>query len=436
MGRVRSRLLAVTIVSACSFSTTLINNDATPPDAGPCKEVGVTCAGDELRRCIAKDDLPMIEPCAWGCLDGPPPHCGEVTPGGALLTTDLVDDPLLAPTVTLGAGTINTDDGSIGTDRAAGTGIVTGIDFFKRNTVSVFRFRDVTIDGPLVGSGSNALAIVAIGTITINGAVDMRGGCDGQDPGPGGTRGGNRATTGPGLGGGDGGDGGSNACSAGAGGSYGTLGGNGGKSNTQSTNPAPGEIMMNPEIAVLVGGAGGGGGGGSDNDRGQGGGGGGAIQLFATGGIVFTNGAINASGCGGNRGLANSCGGGGGAGGAILLESRTIMLGAGAKLAVNGGGGGGGDGGDGSDGQLSLSRAAGGADGGGNSGEGGSGAASAGLLGLPGQNANSAGAGGGGLGWVRLNTLNGSTTITAGAVCSPDFDKPGTTTSLGKLKVN
>jgi hypothetical protein len=435
MRRVRSRFLAVTIVSACGFSTQLLGGDpdAQTVDAGPCVEVGATCVGSELHRCVTKDSLPTVEPCAWDCVDAPSPHCGTVVPGGALLPADLVDDPRLQD-ITVDAEAFNSDDGTISGVRPAGPGYLAGIEYLKRGNVGVFRVRNLTLDGAIAVAGTSAIAIVALGTITVSGAIDAQGPCTGSAAGPGGTRGGSGGTKAPGTGGGNGGLGGGGACSGGAGGSYGALGGSGGSSTAQQVQPAPGMVTANPTIAMLVGGAGGGGGGGDVGSRGQGGGGGGAIQLFALGGIVFTTGSINAGGCGGNPGQGNSCGGGGGAGGAILLEGRTITLASGTKLAVNGGGGGGASGGGaGEDGQLSLARAAKGASGGGQSGEGGSGGASDGLAGLPGQSvANVPGGGGGGVGWIRLHTLSGSAAIN-GALLSPRLTDPATTTTQGKL---
>ncbi|HLL25942.1 MAG TPA: hypothetical protein VK427_27580 [Kofleriaceae bacterium] len=435
MRRARSRLLAVTIVSACGFSTQLLGGDpdAQTADAGPCAELGDTCVGSALQRCVTKDQQPTVEACAWGCVDAPSPHCGAVVPGGALLPSDLVDDPRLQDIV-INAESFNSDDGSISGVRAGTPGYAAGIEFVRRGNVGVFRVRNLTLDGAIAVAGSSAIAIVALGTITVHGAIDVQGTCSGSNAGPGGTRGGTGGMKAPGTGGGNGGLGGAGTCSGGAGGAYGALGGSGGASNAQPARPAPGTVTSNPTVAMLAGGAGGGGGGGEVGNRGQGGGGGGAMQLFATGGIVFTAGSIrSAGGCGGNPGQNNSCGGGGGAGGAILLEGPTITLASDTKLAVNGGGGGGGNGGAGEDGQLSLARASKGASGGVQTGEGGSGGASDGLAGLPGQTANNApGGGGGGVGWIRFHTLSGSAAIN-GALLSPRLTDPATTTTQGTL---
>lgn len=422
--------VVVGIVAACSFHlprATPGDDTAAPPDAGPCQELGSACVGSTLRVCSEKDSLPTDTTCAWGCLDGPPPHCGLLSPsGGAVMPSDLLpngdlQDTTLASAMTI---TIDGDDGSIGMGangtevRDPGIGVLQGIDFIQRGTVSIFRFKSLAITAKIVVVGSHAVALLAIDTMTVSNGIDVS--CaSAQSAGPGGFDGGARGSDGAGNSGGKGGSGGSGDCSGGAGASYGAAGGQGGSSDGQN-NPPAGAVSGDALISALIGGAGGGGGGGDQADRGSGGGGGGALQLVANQRIAFgSGGAIDAGGCGGIHGRNKSCGGGGGAGGAILIEAAVIELADTAVLAANGGGGGCGSGNeDGSDGLLSTVRAKGGA-GNANGGSGGA-AGAANLTGEAGTNDGSNGAGGGGgVGWIRIDTRTGTATIGPNVVISP-----------------
>jgi len=437
LGVMRSRFrgraigsVVVGIVAACSFKLPRATpgDDVTPPpDAGPCQELGSACIGTTLRECTMKDMLPTDTTCAWGCLDGPPPHCGLLSPsGGAVMPSDLLPNGDLQDTTIMSAMTITIDgeDGSIGNGadgvevRDPGTGVNRGIDFIQRGNVSIFRFKSLTIKAKIHVIGNHSVALLAIDTMTITNGIDVS--CSSSTTsGPGGFDGGGRASDGSGSGGGKAGSGGSGDCSGGAGASYGAAGGQGGSSDGTG-NPPAGAVSGDLLIAALVGGAGGGGGGGNANDRGSGGGGGGALQLAANQRISFTmNGAIDAGGCGGIHGNNKSCGGGGGAGGAILIEAAVIELADMAALGANGGGGGCGSGnGDGSDGALSTTRAKGGS-GNANGGSGGA-AGPPNLTGNPGDNDGSNGAGGGGgVGWIRIDTLTGTATIGPNVVISP-----------------
>ena len=432
--RFRGRAIGSTlvgIVAACSFNLPKGSpgggDDQPTPDAGPCQEIGSACAGNTLRVCGAKDVQPTDIACAWGCLDGPPAHCGELTPsGGAVMPVDLRPNGDLLDTTLDGSGTItiDTDDGSIGVSRdgsevrAPGVGVIQGIDFIERGAIAVFRFRNLAIATTVRIVGARAAALVATDTITVTRRLDVA--CNDQNvSGPGGFAGGDRGSNGGGTGGGARGAGSKGDCSGGAGGSFGGTGGQGGSSSGQN-NTQGGPIYGDALITLLVGGGGGGGGGGSSSDRGSGGGGGGAVQLAANQRIVFADsGSIDAGGCGGGRGSDESCGGGGGAGGAILLEAPLIELSDSTTLAANGGGGGCGSGTNpGTSGLLSQSRAPGGT---GDADGGSGGAAGAGnMTGTAGADDSKNGAGGGGgVGWIRLDTRTGAATIGPGVVLSP-----------------
>jgi hypothetical protein len=151
---------------------------------------------------------------------------------------------------------------------------------------------------------------------------------------------------------------------------------------------------------------------------GIGGKGGGAVTIIAT--TINLNGQINASGAAGTAGPAvKSGGGGGGSGGMIVLDSPSIIAGAGFALFANGGGGGQGgalalNGGPGQDGHESTGPMVPGAGGNNFTTPGGSGGSGAfGTLskdGLPAQTTGlsgnaGGGAGGGAAGFIRAHGI-------------------------------
>ncbi len=418
------------------------------PDADVCTNLDKMCVTSTvLRDCQEAGKLPVDIPCSWGCVDGvPPAHCGQLQPTGSVVTmADLMEDPaLLDATTTNANGVIDTGTGAITNLRAAGPDVSNGIDFEVRSfpvpgggtrNVGVFRLRSLTLVGSWNVRGPNALAIVSLGDVVIQGELDVRGDCMNVNAGPGGFPGGASNTDAAGPGGGSRGvqsGGGGNDSSGGGGGAYGANGGDGGRAGSSPPGrPGGGTSWGDAAITLLLGGGGGGGGG----SGGAGGGGGGAIHIAANGKVSLrvegtqTSG-INAGGCGGDRGSTDA-GGGGGAGGAILIEAPEVELDD-AHLAVNGGGGGGGLGsgtpGNGGDGQLGIARASGGQGGGGGGANGGRGGASANLAGETGSDADNAGGGGGGVGRIRVNTrLTTGVTLKNSATVSPTFEESNTT---------
>jgi hypothetical protein len=195
--------------------------------------------------------------------------------------------------------------------------------------------------------GSKVFVLYARTKATISGDIALRG--EVYYAGPGGFRGGDRASAAEQCFNGQGGAGTSVSCgtyecdSGGGGGGRGAAGGSG-AAGTNSTNTIAGGsgglATGNETLIPLYGGCGGGGGGGKG---GYGGGGGGALQIVAGQSISITSDAeISAPGGPGEAGCDSSWnwgGGGGGAGGAILLESVSITVSG--ALAANGGGGGG-----------------------------------------------------------------------------------------------
>jgi hypothetical protein len=332
----------------------------------------------------------------------------------------------------------NTDDGSIAPNiRAAGTGVINGIEFKTAGNAGIFRFNKLVLqtndNSDLRVVGTRALAIASITTIDVERVViNMRGTCTANNPGPGGNLGG--TANDPGVGDGAGAKGGSfggNDCGGGGGGAFGAKGGNGGTPG--GTTPAAGGTTFGTNTIAMLAGGGGGGGGGGKGSGGAGGGGGGAIQLVANGQIRFAGfltrfAGINAGGCGGKGATSMDGGGGGGAGGAILVEAPSVRLDI-AGFAVNGGGGGGGHtGSPGSNAGLTTNRSGGGgaANGGG---PGAPGGAAGNLAGANAVGDANGGGGGGGAGWIRVNTVNGAVTMQNFSFVSPSFSDTNSTAS-------
>ncbi len=438
--------VATSVFVACKYTTPDGNSptdgstDGPPilPDAGPCAAVGETCfsdgsGGTVLQSCNAEGAQPTTEPCPWGCSNGGGAHCALLQPsGGALTPLDLrpVAGETLLPIAISADVTLDTNTGAIsGNVRQPGAGVIDGISFEIRGSVGVFRFQSLDLTGELKIAGTNAVAIVSLGAITVDELIDVQGPCTATVAGPGGFAGAAGGVTSVGLGRGTTGQGVNDDSSGGGGGAHGAGGGSGGGGANQSLT-AGGTAFGDLGITVLQGGGGGGGGG---NAGGAGGGGGGAIQLVANGTITFdTDAEVNAGGCGGKLGGDKRGAGGGGAGGAILLEAPAIVFVGSPALAANGGGGGGGDNpaenaSDGENGHGSATRAQGGNNGS-KGGDGGDGAADDILLGRNGVTAENGGGGGGGVGWIRINTLTGMATLSS-AVISPQLDAG--TASLG-----
>lgn len=302
--------------------------------------------------------------------------------------------------------------------------------------IGVFSFLQIQIpDGIRVRVvGSRALALIAPGPIKIEGLIDLRGGsaecADLRCAGPGGFAGnwaGMPAPRGEGPGSGGAGygvNGPGDEAGGGGGGACG-QGGKGGDSGATYPGGSAGKGYQAPTLVPLCGGSGGGAGGrgASTGDPGQrGGGGGGAIQIVSQTSVTISSSAstpsgIQAGGSGGegDRGVNfNDGGGGGGGGGAILIEAPLVSVGTGAVLAANGGGGAGGFNNgvictDGLPAALSIQPAAGGsglhAGGAGGAGSTANGADATGPI------TDGGAGGGGGAGRIRLNSRDGTVSI-------------------------
>jgi hypothetical protein len=407
------------------------------PDAGSCLTLDSQCIGNTLRTCTAIGELPTDTPCAWGCLTTGMPHCGVLAPaGGAVMPSDLKAGPTPLGDITITTSSdsgLDTVAGTITGSRPAGTGIQAGIDFNVRNSVAIFRFNSLVIDGagPLQLSGTNALALVSLGDVTIRVPIDATVSCGGGLDIVGGFHGGQGGGDGTGPGGGKHGQGGGDKTGGGGGAGYAALGGDGGVSTQGGAAGAAGGVYGDDVITVLFGGSGGGG----VNNGGtamHGGSGGGAVQIVANGTIHIEVGGINVGGCGGNA-AGQGGGAGGGAGGTILLEAPSILVDPAAFLAANGGGGGG----DGTNlfaenGQPSSTPAQGVA--GQNGGDGGAGGAGLNLIGTAGKDALEGGGGGGAVGRIRIETLATQLTIDSAAVVSPALGTIATKTATANVQ--
>jgi hypothetical protein len=442
--------LAVVLLVACQFKPAPSSNPdgAKPidaprdapvilPDASACSAISAQCLADNqtLRTCAVVGGSAVDRMCTWGCLGGnTSAHCAEPVPtGSAALPGDLSGSDLGSAVTLPNNITISLTDGTISGVRAGGPGVKGGVDFEIRNGIAVFRFNGLAIPGQLHFTPGPPVVFVSATDISIDGAIDLQGNCNGGNGGPGGFPAGPGHTSAAGSGGGSGGAN-NDAAQGGGGGGYGSAGGSGGDADA-STAPAGGSAFGDPLITVLVGGGGGGGGGAGGNNFG--GGGGGAIQLVANGTLrIGVNGSINAGGCAGVDGDTSgggNAGGAGGAGGAILLEAHDMTLAG--PLAVNGGGGGAANtapgGRTGTNGGLGRTAAAGSKHSGASGGDGGFATS---LTGNPGTASGSfGGGGGGGVGRMRFNISAFGSASIDNTQLSPAVTDTATTCTQGDV---
>lgn len=313
--------------------------DATSTD---CEPDSVTCETDTLITCSSTGTIESSEVCALDCFsDGT--RCNDLDPSNGL--ADQLDDAASAPDVTLAAGaTINTDDGTI-----TGTAVAVPTEIVSATLVDVLVVKvgsltaaDITV------SGSNALAIVSDGDVTITGAVDLSAhynhGGPGSLLGRADCRGGNGISQ-------------TDAVSGGGGGGFGTAGGSGGAAGFLVGGGDGGGPDGTASLVPLRGGceggwAGGGSGPPPDSDTSTSPGtGGGAIQISSrtriavgAGGFVVANGASAKADTGIYpifciAGAPCGPGNGAGSGGGILLEAPEVTVAASGGLVANGGAG-------------------------------------------------------------------------------------------------
>ncbi|HSN25930.1 MAG TPA: hypothetical protein VLT45_06575, partial [Kofleriaceae bacterium] len=318
--------------------------------------------------------LVLVAGCSFSAAGAPSPDGAAGADGPEVchtFSTQLDTCALGTPTNDLTLSGSNTYD----TD----TGLLNGLDAphmgfnGQAGPIDALIARDVhfTLGAALRATGSKPLAIIAVGSITLDGntLIDVaNGGAGARTDCP------NGAGSGEDNGGGAGG---------GGGGGFGAMGGRGGDGNsdgTQSMGGSAGSAADQPPGPL--GGCPGGHGGFGDHAGGEGGLGGGALLLAAKVSITLaTSAVVDAGGGGGGGGDAGGTfnngdagGGGGGAGGMLMLESPMIRA-AGALVANGGGGGEGGDNNDtgtfGADGHVTDTNAAQGGGGAANNGGGG-----------------------------------------------------------------
>jgi hypothetical protein len=205
------------------------------------------------------------------------------------------------------------------------------------------------LTGPLILRSTSSIKIAGSGPLALN--------ADGQDPGPGGFRGGEGGPGGVLGPGGEGKEG------LGPGGGRPSGGGAGFARPGDAGTGAQGPVAGEPALTTLTtpdsrnrgsGGAGGRGGGLLGGPGGTGGGGGGALELTA-GGDLTVEVSIEAKGAAGTGGTNGGTPGGGGSGGVVLLRTGgTLTLAAPGVTATGGPKGGAANAGDGSEGRIRI----------------------------------------------------------------------------------
>jgi len=397
--------------------------DAAEVDAGvtACTPSTTTCSSGTLVVCDSNGDIQSQSGCSLGCFDTN--RCNKLDPSNNMAVH--LDNAEAQSGVTFsGTATINTSTGSI-SDGSGSLSLSTAFDNSQAVDVFIIRVGSLVAQNINV-TGSRALAIVADGSIAINGKLDVSASAS--------TYGAGSHTTDSACVGKNGNSG--AGWTGGGGGAFGGAGGRGGLAGTVIGGlggTASGNTTLTPLRGGCRGGSSGGGtisGSGGDFEPG---GGGGAVQLVSNTAITVSfNGDIAANGGGalGYTGtLTLACfigqrcypGDGGGSGGGILLEAPVVTVASGGGLFANGGGGSCFHSNHGSDGLLSTSRAQGGDCNASNrSGDGGASTASSGTnaSNLGGTTSNSSG-GGGGVGRIRVNQAPGVAFSPAGTVSPP-----------------
>src|SRR5664279_822683 len=134
-------------------------------DGGPCDQASTECLGDVMRTCSGSGALPSDTTCDWGCISSGAAHCGVLAPaGGAVTGSDL--GGTLDATIAM---SIDTGDGNGMKPKIDG---VAWADFRQVNGITIFRFHDVHVTGPVAIGGMLGLAIVASDTVTIDALMD------------------------------------------------------------------------------------------------------------------------------------------------------------------------------------------------------------------------------------------------------------------------
>jgi hypothetical protein len=289
---------------------TIVPDDC-PVERCGCSPGATSCAADELSVCDASGSSATTTSCALGCAaDGT--RCLSFEPSnglGAALTSAANE-----PAITIPDGsTINTDTGEV--KNSGGIAIpVSSLAVSQGSTTIRALIGGSFSIGDVVVSGSNPLAIVSVGDITLTGVLDAS--ATGTTSGPGAQLTGACA--------------GAASDTGGSGGGNATSGGSGGGPGIPDPRAAGGAAQIGFE--PLGGGCRGGALTQDGGTVGAGGGGGGALQIVS-GSSISISAVIDIGGGGGGYN-----GGGGGSGGNLILEAPRVTFSSGGVFA-NGGSG-------------------------------------------------------------------------------------------------
>lgn len=290
-----------------------------------CEPNQTACTNGTVATCDAAGNIVSSEKCYFGCFDDEP-RCRDLDPSNALaMHADMV---ALPADLTLDGADINTESGDVAQQGQPVSGITSflvpatnGGAMVRVIVAKDVRLKDVNVQRDAASDPASittgpALAIVATGSIRIDGRLTIYGGAGGVDiAGCSGGAGAYEVDQGRYLTAGHGGGG------------HATAGARGGDVGSAEylTGGAAGMISGNAMLVPLRGGC-----------PGRTAPGGGAIQLSARGQIIV-DGVIDV------RGYTPRSTGGGGGGGGILLEAARVELTSAARLIAIGGGGGAGD---------------------------------------------------------------------------------------------
>jgi hypothetical protein len=302
--------------------------------------VGATaiCVGDQLATCDV-GAITGMQPCELGC-NATESRCNKLAPSNGLAAA--LDSASSAPDVTfVGATTIDTDQGTI-TDQSGARALPTAIVNSTPVNLFVIKVKSLTTGGDITVRGTQALAIVSAGDVSIGHVLSVSASF--QNPGPGAVSNDNACKGGPAPAGNSEGGGG------GGGGGFGTAGGAGGVGGSPTVPGGnPGGVVGNPELVPLRGGCPGGRPYFVSSNTVPGAGGGAFLFVSNTAVRLTVGGSIAANGGGGAKtttiliGCLNGtpCGDGegAGAGGGILVEAPVVELAPNSGVYANGGGG-------------------------------------------------------------------------------------------------
>lgn len=323
--------------SGANYDTVVCERGCDPASDGCrlCDPNETACTNGTVATCDASGAVVSSMHCPLGCFESEP-RCRQVDPSNGLasyldaaaqandvvLPDDTLVDTINGTVIPPGQGPLPVASFLVG---APTDGVPVRVYVVKSLHAGRLRFGD-----PATQAAPPALAIVAAEDVVFDGDIDLTqnriaigslisGPCVGAagayvlEP--------NNRTYVTGSGGGG----------------YRTPGAAGGFIDPLGTPPGaglPGEAFANDDLVPLRGGCAGG----IAFSNGGGGGGGGALQVVS-GTLIEVNGSINANGIVGSPGEQQDGTGGGGSGGAVLLEAPRITLGSAVRLLANGGGG-------------------------------------------------------------------------------------------------